>query len=35
MNQLAGWLGGLIDASVLDQRIKAEAQERAKRTSFG
>lgn len=34
MNQLAGWLGGLIEAAVLDQRIQAEAKERAKRTGF-
>jgi hypothetical protein len=35
MNQLAGWLGGLIDAAVLNQRIQAEAEERAKRPGYG
>jgi hypothetical protein len=34
MNQLAGWLGGLIDAAVLDRRIRAEAEERAKQPGF-
>lgn len=35
MSQLAGWLSGLIEASILDRRIRAEAEERAKRTGFG
>ena len=35
MNQLAGWLGGLIEAAILDRRVRAEAEERAKRTGFG
>jgi hypothetical protein len=34
MQQLAGWLGGVIDASILERRIRAEAEERAKRTGF-
>jgi len=34
INQLAGWLGGIIEAAILDQRIRAEGEERAKRTGF-
>jgi hypothetical protein len=34
MGALSGWLGGIIDGAVLDQRIRAEAEERAKRTGF-
>lgn len=34
MNQMAGWLDGIIQAAVLDQRIRVEAEEKAKRTGF-
>ena len=34
MTQLAGWLNGLVEAAILDRRIRAEAEERAKRTGF-
>jgi hypothetical protein len=34
MNQLGGWIGGLIEEALLEQRIRAEAEERAKRTGF-
>jgi hypothetical protein len=35
MNLLAGWLGGLVEEAVLGQRIRAEAEERAKQVGFG
>jgi hypothetical protein len=34
MNRLAGWVGGLIEEAILQQRIEAEARERAKQTGF-
>ena len=34
LRQLAGWVGGAIEAAVLEQRIQAEAEARAKRTGF-
>src|SRR4051794_39120968 len=34
MRQLAGWLSGLIEGELLERRIRAEAEERARRTGF-
>ena len=39
ITQMAGWLGGTIEAAILQQRIQADAAEKAKlaerRTGFG
>jgi hypothetical protein len=32
--QIAGWLDGMIEAAILDRRIQAEAQAKAKQTGF-
>lgn len=33
--QLAGWISGLIEEQLLDRRIRAEAEAKARKTGFG
>lgn len=32
--QMAGWIGGVIESAILDRRIQAEAEAKAKRVGF-
>ena len=32
--QMAGWIDGMIESAILDQRIQAEAEAKVKRVGF-
>jgi hypothetical protein len=34
VTQMAGWIGGIIDSALLDKRIQAEAEAKAKSVGF-
>jgi hypothetical protein len=35
LDQMAGWIGGIIEEALIERRIEAEAAEKARRTGFG